>query len=760
MLRKRLVFVPLLVFLAVHAHGSLVPLVYAGERSGSPEQAPVDQSKLQKGDSLVAPPSLESAQAAYVGGDYATAFKEYKVLAEEGNAEAQAFLGTMYSCAMGVPRDYAKAVNWYREAAEQGNEGAQLRLGAIYLEGMHVWDKHHINPQASVERDYTEASKWFRMAAEQGERAAQADLADMYLHGEGVSRDYVQAYMWLSLAASQRVSEHSWWPGVSASQRAGVSAELNKVAAKMSPSQITEAKRLATEWKPSTKQGSNFATEIPLEKEQGVYKLPVRINGVITLKFILDSGASEVAIPADVAMTLVRTGTITDDDFLPGKIYRMANGSELKSTRLILRKMEFGGMKITDVPCAVTPPAGDLLLGQSLLERLHSWKMDNDRHVLIVDTVSRMFPDSFGIESLLKAAQHLTSQGAVIEAYARGDYGTIKTLAEQGSASAQWQWGLMNYGGHGVPQNQIEALKWFRKAAEQGNADAQEFLGNDYAQGMGVPQDSAEAVKWYLKAAEQGDRGAQIDLASVYVYGKDLGKSQDYVNAYMWLNIAGVKSSDYLLSFAAKKMTPSQIAEAQRRAGEWKRTNRYASKEAFDSVMTNHPIHNYSGCVEQCEKVRLLAAQGNTSAQYYLGSLYYSGFPHPGIRIRKNYTEAMKWFRKAADQGNANAQQELGVMYETGQGVPQDYTEAVAWYRKAAELGNEGAQCLLGLMYAKGRGVPQDLVQAYLWLNLSAVQGDTDAQQFRDNLTKKMASGQLSEAQRLARKWETKWKEK
>src|SRR5438552_1343316 len=70
-----------------------------------------------------------------------------------------------------------------------------------------------------------------------------------------------------------------------------------------------------------------LADEIPLLKKGGVYQLPLEINGVITLHFILDTGASDVNIPADVALTLHRAGTIRDADFLPGKTYTLADGS-------------------------------------------------------------------------------------------------------------------------------------------------------------------------------------------------------------------------------------------------------------------------------------------------------------------------------------------------------------------------------------------------------------------------------------------------
>src|SRR5262249_31902447 len=77
-----------------------------------------------------------------------------------------------------------------------------------------------------------------------------------------------------------------------------------------------------------------------------------------------------------------------------------------------------------------------------------------------------------------------------------------RRLAEQGSAGAQLNLGVMYAKGYGVPQDYGETVKWFRKAADQGNAGAQFYLGQMYYIGQGVPQDYAEAVKWYGMAAE------------------------------------------------------------------------------------------------------------------------------------------------------------------------------------------------------------------------------------------------------------------
>ncbi len=120
------------------------------------------------------------------------------------------------------------------------------------------------------------------------------------------------------------------------------------------------------------------------------------------------------------------------------------------------------------------------------------------------------------------------------------------------------------------------ALQEFKPLAEQGLAVAQNNLGIMYDNGRGVPQDYAEAVKWYRRAAEQGDADAQANLGNMYYSG--LGVPQDYVQAHMWLNLAASRSSPGKhrsqaatnRAVVAAKMTPAQIAEAQRLAREWK----------------------------------------------------------------------------------------------------------------------------------------------------------------------------------------------
>ena len=89
-----------------------------------------------------------------------------------------------------------------------------------------------------------------------------------------------------------------------------------------------------------------------------------------------------------------------------------------------------------------------------------------------------------------------------------------RRLAEQGDAIAQSILGFMYANGEGVPEDDAEAVRWFRMAAEQGDATAQSNLGFMYANGEGVPENDAEAVRWYRMAAEQGDVLAQYNLGA------------------------------------------------------------------------------------------------------------------------------------------------------------------------------------------------------------------------------------------------------
>jgi hypothetical protein len=86
----------------------------------------------------------DEGAAAYHHGDFITATREFRTLAEQGDAKAQNNLGAMYDKGQGVPQDYAQAVQWYRKAAEHGNAKAQNNLGLMYVNGLGVPQKNEV----------------------------------------------------------------------------------------------------------------------------------------------------------------------------------------------------------------------------------------------------------------------------------------------------------------------------------------------------------------------------------------------------------------------------------------------------------------------------------------------------------------------------------------------------------------------------------------------------------------------------------------
>ena len=123
--------------------------------------------------------------------------------------------------------DYQSALKEWRPLANQGLAVTQNNLGWMYDQG------------EGVAQDYTEAMKWYRLAADQGLAAAQNNLGAMYINGEGVRRNYVQGYMWLSLAAKQ-------------GYKRAVSSQ-GDLEREMTPGELAEAERFAREWTPKGK---------------------------------------------------------------------------------------------------------------------------------------------------------------------------------------------------------------------------------------------------------------------------------------------------------------------------------------------------------------------------------------------------------------------------------------------------------------------------------------------------------------------------
>lgn len=164
-------------------------------------------------------------QGTSVPQDYAEAARWFHKAADHGDAFAQGALGWMYENGKGVPQDYAEAMQMYRKGADQGFDYAEYSVGSMFDRG------------EGVARDASEAARWYRNAADHAYGRAQTSLGLMYATGQGVPQDYVSADMWFNLAT--------------AAGNADADKNRTDVETLMTPEQIAEAKRRASEWKPS-----------------------------------------------------------------------------------------------------------------------------------------------------------------------------------------------------------------------------------------------------------------------------------------------------------------------------------------------------------------------------------------------------------------------------------------------------------------------------------------------------------------------------
>lgn len=185
-------------------------------------------------DSHQATPNVsqqQQARPAYLmaieKGDYETAIKELRPLAEKGDAQAQNRYAWMHANALGVQQNFEEAAKWWLLAANQGNVEAQYKIASMHVKGIVFpkdsqkaieWLKKSaeggfalaqfdlaasLNEGTLIPKDYSEAFRWYKKAAEQGYATAQNSLGLMYSNGKGVQQNHDESRIWYLKAADQ-----------------------------------------------------------------------------------------------------------------------------------------------------------------------------------------------------------------------------------------------------------------------------------------------------------------------------------------------------------------------------------------------------------------------------------------------------------------------------------------------------------------------------------------------------------------------------
>jgi TPR repeat protein len=209
-------------------------------------------------------PYTAAGRYAFLAGDYDIAKLYLEPRAEAGDAEAQYWVGVMYSHGRGYPPVCGQAIRWYERAAKQGHPEAAFSLGFMLYHG---WGSR--GDDCTILSDRARAAPWLKKAAELGVPRAQYLIGHMYRTGDGVPRNKSDAFKWLERAASTGLTEaqfdlgllhtdagnnsdaYFWFFLLTLKGYPGAWQNAEVLAAQMDTDEIYDAVRRARNWSPS-----------------------------------------------------------------------------------------------------------------------------------------------------------------------------------------------------------------------------------------------------------------------------------------------------------------------------------------------------------------------------------------------------------------------------------------------------------------------------------------------------------------------------
>jgi uncharacterized protein len=304
--------------------------------------------------------------------------------------------------------------------------------------------------------------------------------------------------------------------------------------------------------------------------------------------------------------------------------------------------------------------------------------------------------------------------------------------AKAGDRDAQLDIGRAYGDGIGVPQSDSLAMKWYRAAAEQGNATAQNNVGLMFRSGRGAEENKLEAIKWYRKAAKQGNPNAMFNLGTVYYNGD--GVNVDDIAAYAWFLLAQ-KVGSMAATDAAKRM--------KEEAG---RQENSAFERIGDMYQKGDDLPQNTS--EAINWYRKAAENGEARMQIKLVNLLFQN-----QSMTPTYVEIHQLCEKAASSHFAPGVYCMGLLYDKGLGVEQDFTKAAKWFNEATNLGNGLAAFRLGEMYSKGEGVKQDKISAYFFIRLASSADLPEAKQEKERMEKELTPKEIDKGKTKSIEW-------
>ena len=584
--------------------------------------------------------------------DPAEAVKWYRKAAEQGHADAQNYLGVAYFYGEGVEKNQEEAVKWLLKAAESGSDVAQNVVGNWYWRGMY-----------GIKQDPAEAVKWYRKAAEQGNPYAQSNLGEAYYNGEGVEKNQEEAVKWYRKAAEQ----------------GNPTAQYNLGAVYFNGEGVEKNQEEAVKWiLKAAENGSNHAQKTVEELSRsgliGTDKNPAKAAE-------MDKKAAEQGNSNDSA----------EEYYQKGIHYLISSSTEELGIRYLQKAAKKGHVK---AQCRL----GHIACSDNYEDEAFKW--------------FKMAADLGDAEGLYEVGECYDYGRGV----ARDKSEAIKFYqqsSEKGNGDASYKLARLydpneNKDSNAVNTDKATAFQFYKKAAEQGNPYGQLYLAHCYEKGIFVEKNDTEAFNLYVKsesgllatspraeaickqgefllegrgcekneqkavnylkrAAKEGSSDANYLLYKCYSAGKGVEKDTQKADNY-FNSIWEISDPDLAFNYAKSGLFICMELFLQKKTSD--------SKKLAQSVLFHYAKAANAG---NKEAARMM---------YYFYRLGKGDEDYSYLFVKANAEIARKWLLKAAENGDKDSQFEIGEKYLE----EKRDSQALHWFRKAAEQGHEKAK--------------------------------------------------------------------
>lgn len=443
------------------------------------------------------------------------AFEWFSRAAESECAEAQFFLGEIYTADDLVAYDIETALAWYERSAQNGHQWAQLALFDIYRNGADL----------SLP-DLEKSLYWGRKAGEQGNLAAQVSLGKMFFEGETVARDPLEAAFWLHLSAdfdddAKSLLATLYFNGHGVEKDVARAAELFRSLARKgdSDAMVQLAMVLFEMYRPPHDEIHGWLTRASEAGNAHARDMLEEIESSKEFDSLLQEEGDE-RVAGEYHSAPARSAE---------QWKALAESGDAEAQFSYARMLEDGNFLQGDIDEAV---------------RWYRRSAEHG-HVGAFWSLSKCYESGLGVEQdEEKALQFLNA------------------AAEGGNADAQLQLGWQYFFGSKVLEDKSKAFDLFKAASDQFNLSALVWQGHCYQHGAGVSQDRTRACELYLKAANLGMLSAQFKLGMMYLLG--WGVSQNSEEAAKWLNRAARRNhTASMVELGRMHLTGDGVEESQ-----------------------------------------------------------------------------------------------------------------------------------------------------------------------------------------------------